>query len=199
MKNVLPKLWHEKAASIAVETALALPLALLVGVGGFEVASYVQAHSRVENLSYVVANMATSYGGDLTEKRIADTFKAVDKISKLPDFKAKGKLIITAYEVTSTTAATKLWQRCTGGAKHSSRYKGANIEAPTNAVFMKGDTGVAVEVYYPPNFGINFLSNGDSDHLAIDRPPDFLSSRDVPFTAAVKNADNFSLSNNGEC
>lgn len=149
-----------------VETSFALPLILLVGLGGMELANLVMIHSRISQVALGVADNASRIGGvtgKVQESDINEVFTGAELQSAGLDWASKGRIILSSLEVVKvldnkgnvTSSGQGLrWQRCMGGLRQGVVPMTANATSgigPTGGkklLAIDGSAVMFVEVFY---------------------------------------------------
>ncbi|WP_294392318.1 TadE/TadG family type IV pilus assembly protein [uncultured Sphingomonas sp.] len=111
-----------------IEFALTLPLLLLVGLGGIEVARYVQMVLRMNQIAQTVADNAARVRNAMDETDVNEVMIG-GKLMGGDDFAANGRIILSDLEQrttkangTSDFAQWIRWQRCAGALNMASSY-----------------------------------------------------------------------------
>lgn len=124
-----------------VEFAYSLPLLLMLGLGGVEIANYSVTHMRVSQLAVSLADNASRAKQDIIlgvprmrEADVNETFLAAQLQSGNLDLETNGRLILSSLEVNEDGGQWIHWQRCWGDAPYSSSY-GDEGEGETGTSF----------------------------------------------------------------
>lgn len=160
------RLVRNARGTVMIEMAFAIPLLVLLGLGGLEIANLTLVHTRVSQLGLGVADNASriAAGSNLSlpqvrESDITDVFVAIDQQAKDLKFKDNGRVILSSLERNADGGQTIKWQRCYGKLAISSAYgpegKGATgtsfagMGPPGKEVTAAGGTAVMfVEITY---------------------------------------------------
>ncbi|MFQ5346269.1 MAG: TadE/TadG family type IV pilus assembly protein [Rhodothalassiaceae bacterium] len=158
-----------------VETALVLPVLILLLAGAYELGNFMLANQKVSGVSSAMADLIAQTEDDVTESEINDIFGAIAYISEPFNVVAGGRVIISAIQGDSTNGNTVLWQRCRGPLTAASRVgtTGAtDVTLPGNIALGDGETAVLAEVYfsYSPRLFIGFFPARQLWSEAIYRP-----------------------------
>lgn len=109
-----------KAVAI-IETAFALPLLLLIGLGGIELAYLVLTHSRISQAALGVADNASRIGGTtgvVREIDINEVFRGAVLQTGGMNWQSDGRIILSSLEERKVSGASQQfvrWSRCFGG------------------------------------------------------------------------------------
>jgi Flp pilus assembly protein TadG len=124
-----------------VEFALALPIVMLVAVGGLECANLALAHLRISQIATTTADTAARVLTQLDETDVEEVFAGVDVMGNRIDFAAHGRVVLSSLEhngLTGTSAGQKItWQRCHGSLNVAPSY-GRQGAGATNATLAAG-------------------------------------------------------------
>lgn len=146
-----------RKGSMLVETALALPIVLLLGLGGLEACHYVLAVLRMNQVAYAVADNAGRVRHALDESDVNEIMIGA-KLMGGTNFVANGRVILSNLEQRTNTSGSGgvgtitstnpngyrqwiRWQRCAGALSRGSSYGGpldssgnpvTNLDSTTN-------------------------------------------------------------------
>ncbi|WP_243848239.1 TadE/TadG family type IV pilus assembly protein [Sphingomonas insulae] len=142
------RLSGDRSGVALVEFAFALPLILLLGVGGLETANFMSASLRMSQIAMTVADNAGRVRTSIDETDINELMMGAKKIGEPIAFAANGRIILSDLEqrtnttggATSVTTANPngyrqwiRWQRCAGALNVTSSY-GLPLDAAGAAV-----------------------------------------------------------------
>jgi hypothetical protein len=134
------RLARNARGAVIIEMAFTIPLLVLIGCGGFEMANLTLVNTRVSQLGLSVADNASriASGSNLTlpqvrEADINDVFASIDQQAKNLNFKEYGRVVLSSLERNADGGQTIKWQRCYGKLPIQSAY----------GVEGKGATGTA--------------------------------------------------------
>lgn len=109
-----------------VEFALALPVVMLVAVGGLECANIALAHLRISQIATTSADTAARISTQMDETDVEEVFAGVDLVGNRIDFAANGRVVLSSLEPNGQTGSTAgqqiSWQRCHGSLNVAPRY-----------------------------------------------------------------------------
>lgn len=149
-----------------MEFAVAMPLLLLLGMGGIELANYAIVNMRVNQIAITVADNAsrakmTSVSGaaQFREYDVSETFRAADLAYPGMDIFANGRVVLSSLETNASGGQWIHWQRCRGAKAVGSRYGAEDTGATGTAFAGMGPAGSLItaenrsaimfaEVYY---------------------------------------------------
>ncbi|RMD91129.1 MAG: hypothetical protein D6807_00370 [Alphaproteobacteria bacterium] len=166
---------RRREGSVLVETALVLPVLILLLAGAYELGNFMLANQKVSGLSSAMADLIAQTEDDVAESEINDIFGAIAYISEPFNVVTGGRVIISAIRGDSTDGNTVLWQRCRGALAAASRVgsTGAtDVTLPADIELGDGETAVLAEVYfsYSPRLFIGFFPAQQLRSEAIYRP-----------------------------
>ncbi len=109
-----------------VEFALALPLVMLVAVGGLECANVALAHLRISQIATTTADTSARILTQMDETDIEEAFAGVDVMGNRINFAANGRVVLSSLEPnghSDSNAGQKItWQRCHGSLNVAPAY-----------------------------------------------------------------------------
>lgn len=101
-----------------VEFALALPIVMMVAVGGLECANVALAHLRVSQIATTTADTSARVLTQMDETDVEEAFAGVDVMGNRIDFASRGRVVLSSIEPNGHTGSNKgqkiAWQRCHG-------------------------------------------------------------------------------------
>ena len=119
---------HTRAAVI-VEMAFAIPLLVLIGCGGLEIANLTLVNTRVSQIGLSVADNASriAAGSNLAlpqvrEVDINEVFAGIGKQAGGLNFENNGRIILSSLQRNNDGGQTIKWQRCFGKLTAVSAY-----------------------------------------------------------------------------
>jgi hypothetical protein len=141
VKHGAPQLRECNSGVSIVEFALALPIVMLVAVGGLECANLALAHLRISQIATTTADTAARVLTQMDETDIEEVFAGVDVMGNRIDFAAHGRVVLSSLEhngQASANAGQKItWQRCHGSLNVAPSY-GRQGAGATNASLAAG-------------------------------------------------------------
>ncbi|GER08190.1 hypothetical protein GCM10007972_04750 [Iodidimonas muriae] len=145
-------LWAQRSGSILVETALVLPILLLLLAGAFELGRFMLANQKVSALAASMADMISQADQGISESEINDVFGAIEHVSKPFDVGTDGRVIVSGVIGTSGNGNVVNWQRCAGGelsVRSQIGTQGArNVTLPGNLDLLDGDMAIVAEASF---------------------------------------------------
>lgn len=116
-------------ATVLIEMAFCIPLLVLLGFGGLEIANLTLTHTRISQIGLNTADNASriAAGSNLAQPQIREVdvnevFTGVEKQARNLDFKNRGRIILSSLEQNKDTGQWIHWQRCYGNLKVNSAY-----------------------------------------------------------------------------
>lgn len=140
----------------AVETALLLPVMLMVYLGTAEVTMAVSTYRLVELTANTVTNLVAQYTTISASSQMPDILNASTQVM-YPNPAANVKVVVSLITVNSKgTAATVTWSQTLNG---TARSVGSSVALPSS--LMVANTSVVLgETTYPYNPTVDFLKLG---------------------------------------
>lgn len=118
-----------RSAAVLVEFAFALPILLLLGLGGLEMVHLTITHTRISQIALTAADNASriASGSGLSLPRVREVdvnevFTGVEVQAGGLDFVRHGRIILSSLEQNSQNGQWIHWQRCYGNLAVSSSY-----------------------------------------------------------------------------
>ena len=110
---------RRNAAGVAMtEFAFALPIFVMLLLGGLEITNLTMAHMRVSQIAITVADNAGRVRTGIDEADIYEVFSGADTVGQSLDFAANGRLVLSSLEPNGQTGHGSgqmiNWQRCYG-------------------------------------------------------------------------------------
>lgn len=151
--SVLKKIIRSRRGSAAVELALALPVLLLLGLGGFEMTRYILIQQKI---SKTVSSMSdlVSRSPSISEGELTAMFQAVPFLMEPYGDPADMVVIISSVSnyglTTGPTSGTRvIWQRRGGGTRtDASRIGTATNAATMPFTLLTNENTIVAEIYY---------------------------------------------------
>ena len=164
-----------REGSVLIETAIILPVLILLLAGAYELGNFMLANQKVAGLSSSMTDLVAQSEDEIQESEINDVFAAMEYISEPFNVLAGGRVIISAFRRDSGNGNTILWQRCKGMLAVASRFGNVgtqNVTLPGNIVLPDGETAVVGEVYYSyaPRLFVGFFDPQQLRAEAVYRP-----------------------------
>ncbi len=121
--RLIRALRRDQRASAVVEFALSLPVVMLVGLGGTELANNIVTRKRATELAMMIADNASRMGSTVSgsnkqvrEVDINDVFLGAQLASGKLDLRANGRAILYSLEQNASGGQWIHWGRCYGAA-----------------------------------------------------------------------------------
>lgn len=118
---VTRRLVRSTRAAVIIEMAFVIPLIVLIGCGGLEIANLTLVNTQISQIGLSVADNASriASGSNLAlpqvrETDINDVFAGVDKQAKDLKLNDNGRIILSSLERNTDGGQTIKWQRCYG-------------------------------------------------------------------------------------
>lgn len=101
-----------------MEFAFALPVLLLLLLGGVEIANFVLTHMRVSQIAMTVADNAGRVRTGIDESQIYEVFSGADVAGESINFEDNGRIVLSSLQPNGKTGGNAgqmiNWQRCHG-------------------------------------------------------------------------------------
>lgn len=140
----------------AVETALLLPVMLMVYLGTAEVTMAVSTYRQVDLAANTVTNLVSQYTTISASSQMPDILNASTQVM-YPNTPANVKVVVSLITVNAKgTSATVTWSQALNG---TARTVGSSVALPSS--LMVANTSVVLgETTYPYNAAVDFLNLG---------------------------------------
>ncbi len=167
---------HDEKGSILIETALLLPILLILLAGAFEMGRYMLANQKASALAAAISDMVAQADQGISEQEINDIFQAIQHVSKPFDVNDNGRLVLTGVIGLDNEQNQIAWQRCQGSLTTAGSKFGnegaSNVSLPGNISLFKDDMAIAAEVFLPyePALFTGFIDPRTLRASAIYRP-----------------------------
>ena len=142
---------QRRCGSILVETALVVPILLLIIMGSIEVGRYVLLEQKVARLAANIADL-TARSTRLTEDEIDQVFNAASFVVAPFEMGDQGSVLLSNVgRPRGQTQSDVNWQRRgpgTGGAASQIGTEGGQATLPAGMTIWEGEDVIVAEVYY---------------------------------------------------
>jgi len=151
MRALLSRLSFDRRGSLIAEFAAAMPVLVLLLLGGVEVSRFALLNQRMDRLATVMGDLVAQ-AETLSEPELAQLFQATGHVAWPFDMTAKGVVIISSISIPTVNQVTpKLtWQRKTGNLAATSKLglQNSTPTMPSGLTVAQGQTVIVSEVYY---------------------------------------------------
>lgn len=161
-RMVHARLVRDQRATVMVEMAFCIPLLVLAGFGGLEMANLTLANTRISQIGLGVADNASriAVGSNLSLPRIREidvneVFTGAEKQANGMDLKARGRIILSSLERNDDDGQWIHWQRCYGDLPVQSSF-GKEGDGKTGTAF-KGMGAPGSEITAPLGSAVMFV------------------------------------------
>lgn len=146
------KLRRDTKAIAFIETAFTLPVLMVAGLGGLEIANLMITHTRISGVALSVADNASriASGSNLAlpqvrEIDVNDVFTGANLQGGNLDIATNGRIVLSSLEVNSSGGQWIHWQRCFGAKPWGSNYGTEGTGATGTGFAGMGPTGQEVK------------------------------------------------------
>jgi hypothetical protein len=123
------RLARSARAAVLIEMAFCIPILVLLGFGGLELANLALVNTRVSQIGLNTADNASriAAGSNLAQPQVREidineVFVGAEKQAKGLDFQNRGRIILSSLERNADDGQWIHWQRCYGNLKVPSAY-----------------------------------------------------------------------------
>ena len=148
MRAEILRLARDSGAVVMIEMAFCIPLLVLVGFAGIELANLTMAHTRVSQIGLSAADNASriAFGSNLSLPRVREidineVFTGVEEQARGMNFQANGRIILSSLERNPDGGQWIKWQRCYGNLDIDSAYGPQGTGATGTGFAGMGATG----------------------------------------------------------
>lgn len=172
MRRWLTRFGVDERASTVVEMALAIPVLLILALGGVEVARYVLLNQKVTRATTSMADLV-SQAESVTASDLDGLYQASVYILEPFKLPSDGVVLISSI-VASGGKSTIAWQKALGGIAGGSKFglAGGAATLPTGFTIRDGDSVIAAETFYKysPLFAGQYLAADTLYSSALYKP-----------------------------
>ena len=129
MRAGIVRLARDSGAVVMIEMAFCIPLLVVVGFAGIELANLTLSHTRISQIGLSAADNASriAFGSNLSLPRVREVdinevFTGVEEQARGLDFRANGRVILSSLERNPDGGQWIHWQRCYGDLAVASAY-----------------------------------------------------------------------------
>jgi Flp pilus assembly protein TadG len=151
MRTLLRRLSCDRRGGLIAEFAAAMPVLVLMLLGGVEVSRFALLNQRMDRLATVMGDLVAQ-AESLSDADLTQLFQATGHVAWPFDMATKGVVIISSISIPPPNTVTPkiTWQRRTGSLTGSSKLGNQNSTPvmPTGLTIAIGQTIIVAEVYY---------------------------------------------------
>jgi Flp pilus assembly protein TadG len=153
MRNLLRRLSSDRRGGLIAEFAAAMPVLVLMLLGGVEVSRFALLNQKMDRLATSMGDLV-SQAETLTTAEVDQLFLAAQHVAAPFDVQAKGRIIVTSSSIPVGQPAGSTvivnWQRTTGVVDATSTIgttTGAPAQLPSGLA-SPNQTVISAEVFY---------------------------------------------------
>lgn len=151
MRRLLRTFSSDRRGALIAEFAAAMPVLVLLLLGGVEVSRFALVNQRMDRLATVMGDLVAQ-AESLSEADLNQLFQATEPVSWPFDMGAKGNVIISSISIPPPATVTPkiTWQRHVGNLDSSSQLgpQDSTPVLPGGLTVAPGQTIIVAEVYY---------------------------------------------------
>lgn len=168
------RFFGDRRGAILVEFAVALPVIIVIIIGGFDTGRYVLLHQKMDRAAATMADLV-SRPTSISAAEIDIMFSAASELMQPFDLGTRGRVIVSSVSKEAGNAEQIDWQYAGGGSYTAVSQIGAAGETPTlpDGFTVRDDENLIVtEVFYDyePVFTGFVIEPSEVWHFAIRRP-----------------------------
>lgn len=168
-------LWRDRRGVVLQETAIIVPLLIMMFLGGYEIARFALLQQKLSRTAMAAADLVTQ---DTTiSVPVVDGILAATSAMMRPFTTGPAQIVIISSVSKTGAAAPKVdWQRTGGGTltgvTSTLGVAGANATLPTGFIVRSGENVIVAEVFYQfsPTFAADVIPAHTLYHRAMFRP-----------------------------
>lgn len=156
MHWLLRKLSSDRRGALIAEFAAAMPVLVILLLGGVEVSRFALLNQRMDRLATIMGDLVAQ-AETLSETDLTQLFQATGHVAAPFDIADDGNVIISSISIPppvsgqpASTTPKITWQRHVGSLVSSSKIgaEGATPALPAGLTTIAGQTIIVSEVYY---------------------------------------------------
>lgn len=164
----------DRQVVVLAEMAMAMPVVIVLALGGFEIARFTLVQQKLDRLSVTVADMVAQ-AETISTGQLDQIFAATGPILAPFTMSTDGVVIVSSVSATGGTGARVAWQRRGGGTLVESSPLGAASQPatlPAGFVVRDGENAIIAEAFYDfvPMFIPDLVPPRRLYHRAMFRP-----------------------------
>lgn len=142
MITMLKRIARDRGGLAMIEFAVSLPVLLILGLFGLEVAHFAMANMRVSQIAMLTADNAGRVRDAIDEINVNEIMHGAMLMGDSINFGANGRIVLSSVENNAAANGQWIrWQRCKGAKQVSSAY-GAQDKGKTDSTLpAMGATG----------------------------------------------------------
>lgn len=153
-------IWRSESGLALTEFAFALPIFLVLLLGGLEVANLAMTHMRVNQIAITVADNAGRVRTGIDESNIYEIFSGASLVGGPLQFEKNGRIVLSSLEPNGNMGAEEgqmiNWQRCYGTLDIGSAY-GVEDTGRTNDDLADGMGRAGSKITAAPGTAVMFV------------------------------------------
>ena len=145
------RLARDNRATVLIEMAFCIPLLVLLGFGGVEMANLALVNTRISQISLSAADNASriAFGTNMSlpqvrELDINEVFTGAEEQARGLNLRGRGRIVLSSLERNADGGQTIKWQRCYGDLPVQSLYGPAGTGATGTGFPGMGPVGKRV-------------------------------------------------------
>jgi hypothetical protein len=164
----------DRRAVVLTEMAMAMPIVIVIALGGFEIARFTLLQQKLDRLSVTVADLVSQSTG-MSVAQLNQIFAAAGPIMTPFGIGGDGVVIVSSVSASNGSGARVAWQRSGGGSLAQASGMGTVGQPavlPAGFVVRDGENAIIAETYYNyvPMFVPDLVPPRQLYHRAMFRP-----------------------------
>lgn len=169
------RLAHDRRGMVLQETAIILPILVLMMLGGYDIARFALLQQKLSRMVMTTSDMV-SQGATISIPEIDTIFAASSTMVQPFQAGPSQVMFVSSVSAVGTNPPKVDWQRSGGGTLTGQTSKlgaaGSNATLPTGFLVRNGEDAIIAEVYYQftPTFLPDIILPSTLYHRAFFRP-----------------------------
>jgi Flp pilus assembly protein TadG len=148
--NSLKRLFGDRSGNALIETALTMPILVLIILGGVEISRYVLLHQKLDRVAASIGDLVAQ-AETISATDVDNLFEAAKFVLKPFSLGDNGAVVVSSIGATDGDPATVRWRRSGGGTLAATSELGAvgsDATLPQGFTVPSGDSTIVAEVFY---------------------------------------------------
>jgi hypothetical protein len=192
--KALRRLWSAEQGVALIEFAVSLPVLLMLGLGGIELANFAVAHLRTSQIALTTADNASRVRESIDEADVNELFLGSEIAGSSFKFKENGRITLSSLEVNPKGDGQWIrWQRCMGDKSYPPQYGRQGKGKNDRSLQAMGPPGRQIAAL--PGTAVMFVEAAYDYQPIVPNP--FTSATTITYTAAfnVRERDSNAITN----
>jgi hypothetical protein len=148
--NKIRRLFGDRKGIATVEFAIALPVLVLMILGGVEIARYILLQQKLNGIAVTMADLVAQ-SETLSSDELDTLFTAVDYVARPFQLGTDGVVVVSSIGATNGNPVQIYWQQSGGGSLSTASEiapSAGSITMPSGFVIRDGESVIVAEVFF---------------------------------------------------